>query len=802
MRRKIVPVVALGVATAYASSAGAGEPSGPIPDKSEKREAGQDTGYLLPAAVVAAGIAALAALAGKGGGGGDGSNGASVPATSSGGSGPAVPRTLLYTSAADFQTAEYQAQQGLAAVNAASMYYNGEYRWFTGAAPDAAAGTGIGVKIAVADTGINAREATSGSSIAIDTAASYDYVNNRPGSSADDSGHGTHVAGIIAAPKNGSGMHGLAYNATLVNFKVGDSTGAVNLTDAQFADMLSRAANAGAMIVNNSWALAGSPIVSSSTQDILSSSPRMVDASRAYVAAGGVVVFAAGNDAGANPALQPGLPYRISGLQPGWLAVVAIDGTGQIASYSNRCGVAAAWCLAAPGGSPANGIYSMYNNGGYASMYGTSMAAPHAAAAIAALKSMFANLSTLQIRDRLLYTANRSGSYADASTYGQGLMDLGAASSPVGGISVPTGASANGAVAPVAASAIVLQRGTVQALGLQPRVLVVDNYQRAPFWVPAETFFREATPPHLLDRQWASLASGPMARRIEPRGSRLRLSYAPGLNAVMSVGLGTYRLGFSHGAGGETALGAQLDLASLPRLAAPGIDSLALGYSADAGAVRLGFVGTWPSPESSEPRSTLDSSILGSRRSLGAVAQRDDGPATYGLTFAVADRFERPIGIATSGAFGIGDAGAVSTGAFVRHAAGANALLEASYEIAHHRPDASLALSAPAFDVHSVSFGARTALRASTTLSASLRREWTRSEAAELRLPLTIAENGDIGQVSYALPYDELIGRTALNVRVDHELTRQVALRASFVQERYRFGVTVSGVAAILQIAQ
>ena len=799
MRRKIVAVVALGVATACAGSAAAQDQAGPVPDTHQESDTHKHAGYLLPAALVAAGVAALAGLAGKHGGAGDSSTGGSAPGTSSGSS-PASARTLLYTGAADFQTPEYQAQQGLGAVNAASMYYNGAYRWFTGAAADAAAGTGRGIRIAVADTGISAREATSGSSIAIDAAASYDYVNNRSGSSADDSGHGTHVAGIIAAPKNDSGMHGLAYNATLVNFKVGDSSGAVNLTDAQFADMLSRAAKAGAMIVNNSWALAGSSIVASATQDILSSSPRMVDASRAYVAAGGVVVFAAGNDAGANPALQPGLPYRISGLQPGWLAVVAIDGTGRIAGYSNRCGVAAAWCLAAPGGSAANGIYSMSNSGGYASMYGTSMAAPHAAAAIAALKSMFVNLSTLQIRDRLLYTANRSGSYADTSTYGQGVMDLGAASSPVGGVSVPTGASANGATAPVAASAVVFQKGAVQALRLQARVLVVDNYQRAPFWVPAATFFHEATP-RLLDRQWASLAAGPIVRRIGNRDAGLRLSYAPGLNAAMSIGPGAYRLGFSQGAGGETALGAQLDLASLPRLAAPGTDSVALGYSAAAGIARFGLVGTFPTSTSTQAR-VLDSSSLGSRRSLGAVAQRNDGPATYGWTFAVADRFERPIGIATSGAFAVGDAGAISTGAFVQHAAGANARLEASYEIAHHRPQASLALDAPAFDVRSASFGAHTAFGARTTVSASLKREWTSSAAAQLRLPLTIAETGDIGQVSYALAYDDLVGRTALVLRVDHELTRQVAVRASFTQERYGFGVTVSGVAAILQITQ
>src|SRR5581483_9293759 len=192
-------------------------------------------------------------------------------------------------------------------------------------------------------------------------------------------------------------------------------SGAITASDAQLGDMMNRAASAGAMIINNSWALAGSPITAYAAQDLLSSMPRLIDASRAYVAAGGVVVFAAGNDASAQPAMQAGLPYRVSGIEPGWLAVVAIDNSGRIASYSNRCGVAAAWCLAAPGGSAASGIISMSNNGGYAALYGTSMAAPHASAALGALKSMFVNLSYLQIRERLLYTANRSGAYADAS---------------------------------------------------------------------------------------------------------------------------------------------------------------------------------------------------------------------------------------------------------------------------------------------------------------------------------------------------------------------------------------------------
>jgi hypothetical protein len=233
-------------------------------------------------------------------------------------------------------------------------------------------------------------------------------------------------------------------------------------------------------------------------------------------------------------------------------------------------------------------------------MYGTSMAAPHAAGALAALKSMFPNLSYLQIRDRLLFTANRSGAYADAATYGQGLMDLEAASSPVGGVSVPTSATATGSVAPVAGSGIEFQPGALRAVGMQPLVLVVDNYQRAPFWMSAQAFFREATP-RLLDRQWASLRS---ASQGGPRrsGSPLRFSHSPGLNDVVSADLASYRLGFSRGAGGEAILGSHLELAWIPRLATPGTDTVALGYASDLRGLRVGLVGTLPSMHATSER--------------------------------------------------------------------------------------------------------------------------------------------------------------------------------------------------------
>ncbi len=135
----------------------------------------------------------------------------------------------------------------------------------------------------------------------------------------------------------------------------------------------------------------------------------------------------------------PGLPMRFPELRGHLVAVVAVGQNGRIASFSNRCGAASDWCIAAPGVAVRVAYFGPdWNDGspgarGAASANGTSFAAPIVTGGLAVLKDVFrSQLSNSALVARLLATANKKGIYADSSVYGQGLMDLDAATAPVG----------------------------------------------------------------------------------------------------------------------------------------------------------------------------------------------------------------------------------------------------------------------------------------------------------------------------------------------------------------------------------
>ncbi|WP_245153567.1 S8 family serine peptidase [Chlorobaculum sp. 24CR] len=322
-----------------------------------------------------------------------------------------------------------------ASIADAPLYGDGYGSWDWGLndtqAPDAwqAGYTGEGIIVAVIDSGVlythsdlagkiwsNSGE-IAGDGIDndgngyVDDIYGYDFVNY-DGYALDDYGHGTHVAGIIAGLDNGTGVTGVAYDATIMPVKVLGSSGSGSFT--AVANGIIYAVDNGADVINLSLGAYGA--YSSSVTSAIS-----------YALDHGVMVcMASGNDSQSSPTYPAILAETLGGI-----AVGAVNSSNTVASFSNDAGGTDPYdFVVAPGVS----IYSTYSNGGYASMSGTSMATPYVAGAAALLLSAeadFASEWTLEQLENILAT---SAEFLGASTL--------AASSGTG--SVPAAASTAG----------------------------------------------------------------------------------------------------------------------------------------------------------------------------------------------------------------------------------------------------------------------------------------------------------------------------------------------------------------------
>jgi subtilisin family serine protease len=138
---------------------------------------------------------------------------------------------------------------------------------------------GAGVTVAVVDTGVDSNHPD----IAANVVAGWNIINNTS-NTMDDFGHGTHVAGIIAATGNNStGIIGVAPLAKIMPVKFLDNLGTGTIENAAAA--LVYAAQHGARVINNSWGCL----------ERCPSNPVVEDAVRTAYSLGAVVVFAAGN---------------------------------------------------------------------------------------------------------------------------------------------------------------------------------------------------------------------------------------------------------------------------------------------------------------------------------------------------------------------------------------------------------------------------------------------------------------------------------------------------------------------------
>lgn len=320
-----------------------------------------------------------------------------------------------------YRTSEYNAQSGLARMKAAQAYALLAKNGKTVAGDD--------VIVAVTDTGIDLNHFEL--SAAANSNPNLNHYNN------DEESHGTHVAGTIVAAKNGTGMHGVAFQASLLSVHIlGNDAPSGSPTGMKYA------VDNDAKVVNASWIYVY-PNSNLGVQvdiggDYYLAYKNYLNADFTAVKnADALAVIATGNDGYTNYVAPPALFAQDADYVGHILAVGSVDANNQIASTSNRCSQVQNYCLVAPGTS----ILSTVPNNSYTYSSGTSMATPHASGAAAVLFGAWPYLSAPQVSQILLQTATDLGAVGVDEVYGHGLLNLYAAVQAQGINNLPSGAS-------------------------------------------------------------------------------------------------------------------------------------------------------------------------------------------------------------------------------------------------------------------------------------------------------------------------------------------------------------------------
>jgi subtilisin family serine protease len=234
---------------------------------------------------------------------------------------------------------------------------------------------GTGVKVAILDTGIDMDNPELKDSYL----GGYNFVSNSS-IPEDDSGHGTHVAGIITSNGIDANSKGVAPGAGIYVYKVCNSNGECYEDDVLAG--IEAAVSSGAKVM--SMSMGGGNI----TADNCDSETLPAKVNWA-VSQGVTAVVTAGND---------GSGVASPGCASGAIAVGAVDSSNNVPSWSGK---GKALDIVAPGVD----IYSTLI-GGYGSMTGTSMATPHVTGVVALLLQANSTLTTSMIKTILYSTAS------------------------------------------------------------------------------------------------------------------------------------------------------------------------------------------------------------------------------------------------------------------------------------------------------------------------------------------------------------------------------------------------------------
>ncbi len=260
---------------------------------------------------------------------------------------------------------------------------------------------GAGTRVAVIDTGVQADHPDLFGQVL----AGQTFLRggtSRPIGTVDGNGHGTHVAGTIAARSgNGTGIAAVAPDTRIVPVKVLDDDGYG--TDADIAYGIAWATNQGVDVINLSLGGPRSEAVGIAVH---------------HAVCNGVVVVAAAGNSG--PRALPSYPAAAEDV----IGVAASDPSDHLALFSSR-----GWWVdvTAPGVHVLSTLPTSLDPAGYNSWSGTSMAAPHVAGVAALLASANPTWTPAQIADALTRTATDRGPAGRDDGYGYGVVDPGRA---------------------------------------------------------------------------------------------------------------------------------------------------------------------------------------------------------------------------------------------------------------------------------------------------------------------------------------------------------------------------------------
>ena len=457
---------------------------------------------------------------------------------------------------------------GLGAVGAAAAYARIAGREGAVVAP------GRGVTVGFIDTGIDREH------------WEFDRSRVRPmtilsgdgDASGTVSSHGTRVASLVGARRGGGtpaavasqDFHGIAWGADLKMFAIMLEPGRgdpfytpVTVAELAAADaaLWERLNNAladihGVDILNMSFSFVGllenydEAAIRTALDDTIAIAiqPGRDDADKT------LLVWSAGNENGqecldrqpncvprggsyaidaSSPTVANALQVFVEELRGHAVSVVATRRDGSLASFSNRCGVAAKWCIAAPGQDLLVAYYGPYTRPdgtrvdgrrGYSTgASGTSFSAPLVAGGLAVLKHWFRDqLGNTELLARLYATADVTpdpvaagddcpehldldGDPSDcelSSTHGRGLMDLDAATRPVGALTIALGnaLSSGGAPAPSSLLRGGSAAGDALSAAFRGREMAIFDALGAPFWVDMGGFAGAAARPSIGER--------------------------------------------------------------------------------------------------------------------------------------------------------------------------------------------------------------------------------------------------------------------------------------------------------------